>query len=151
MKIEDIKRVVNEYLIGKEIELVNVFIEEGNVIEVDVDALKGVTIDQCAMISRHIEENFDREKEDYELTVASYSISSPFKTVLQYRKNIGRDVEVKLTDGVIIIAKLMSADESGFTLEYDEKVVVEGKKRKELQHFVNTLSYNDVNIAKLVF
>lgn len=151
MKVEDIKRVVNEYLTGKEIELVNIFIGEGNVVEIDVDALKGVTIDQCGMISRHIEEHFDREQEDYELTVASYSISSPFKTVLQYRKNIGRDVEVKLTDDVIIIAKLISADDNGFILEYDEKVVVEGKKRKELQHFVKNFTYNDVSIAKLVF
>ena len=140
-----------EYLTGKDIQLVNVGIGVGNVIEVEVDALRGVTIVECCEISRHIEEQFDREKEDFELTVSSYSISEPFRSILQYRKSEGRDVEIKLNDDTVIIAKLTAVNEENFTLEYDEKVAVEGKKRKEMQHFTVEVNYADVKLAKLSF
>lgn len=151
MRIEEIKTVVNEYLNGKEIELVEINVTADDVIEVEIDAVGGVTIDQCGDLSRHIESCFDREKQDYELTVASYSVSSPFKTALQYRKNVGRDVEVLMNDGEVVMAKLTAVGENDFTVEYDEKVAIEGKKRKEMQHFVRTIGYNDVKNTKLMF
>ena len=70
---------------------------------------------------------------------------------MQYRKNEGRDVEVKLNDGTIIIAKLTSVKDENFTLEYDDKVAIEGKKRKELQHFTVEVAYDSVKATKLVF
>ena len=151
MRTEEIKNIVAEYLTDKDIQLVDVIIGAGNIIEVEVDALRGVTIVECCEISRHIEEQFDREKEDFELTVSSYSISEPFKSIMQYRKNEGRDVEVKLNDDTIIIAKLTSVKDENFTLEYDEKVAIEGKKRKELQHFTVEVTYDSVKATKLVF
>lgn len=151
MRIEELKTVVNEYLSGKEIELVEINVSQDDVIEVEIDAVCGVTIDQCGELSRHIENCFDREKQDYELTVASYSVSSPFKTTLQYRKNVGRDIEVLMSDGEVVMAKLTAVSENDFTVEYDEKVSVEGKKRKEMQHFVRTIGYNDVRNTKLMF
>lgn len=151
MELTKIKCIVNEYLNGKDIELVDVTVGVDDVIEVEVDSLRGVTIDECAELSRHIEGCFDRDKEDFELTVASYSISSPFKSALQYCKNVGRDVEVMMMDGEVIMSKLSAVSDSGFTVEYDEKVVVEGKKRKELQHFTREVSYSDVKCTKLMF
>lgn len=151
MRVEEIKNVVNEYISGKDVELVDVTITADDVIEIEIDALKGVTIEFCGELSRHIESCFDREKEDFELTVASYSVSSPFKSKLQYVKNIGRDVEVVMNDKEEIKAKLTAAGDTDFTVEYDDKVLVEGKKRKELQHFTRTIAYADVKSVKLMF
>lgn len=151
MRVEEIKAVVNEYLSGKDIVLVDIVVSADEVYEVEIDSLRGVTIDECGELSRFIESRFDREKQDYELTVASYSVSSPFKTELQYKKNVGRDIEVLMIDGEVIMSKLTTAGDNDFVVEYDEKVVVEGKKRKELQHFIRTVSYSEVKYAKLMF
>ncbi|MEG0499531.1 MAG: ribosome assembly cofactor RimP [Rikenellaceae bacterium] len=151
MELKKIESVVNEYLKDKDIELVAVTVGVEEVIEVEIDAVRGVTLEECAELSRHIESCFDRDKEDFELTVASYSISAPFKTVLQYRKNVGRDVEVTMQDEEVIKSKLSAVGDENFTVEYDEKVVVEGKKRKELQHFTREINYKDVKSTKLLF
>lgn len=151
MRIEDIKNAVIEHISGTDTELVGITISEDNVIDVEVDSIKGVTIDECVSISRHIETKFDREQEDYELTVASASISEPFKLVLQYKKNVGRDVELKLTDGTIITAILKDADDDSFKVAYEERIAVEGKKRKELKSFERTITYGEVSYCKLVF
>lgn len=151
MKTEELKVVIEQYLADSEIELVNINVISADVFEVEIDSLKGVTIDECGSLSRFVDSSFDRDKDDFELTIASYSVSSPFKTILQYKKNIGRDVEVALNDGVKIIAILTAVNEEGFTLEYDEKVEVEGKKRKVLQHFVREVSFSETKKTKLLF
>lgn len=151
MKTKELTDAVNEYLSDKDIELINISFGAGNIIEIEIDALSGVTIQECATMSKYIEERVDREEDDYELTVSSYSVSSPFKSILQYRKNIGRDVEINLLDGSVITAKLTAVKEDIFTLEYDEKITVEGKKRKEMKHFVVEVAFSDVSCAKLLF
>lgn len=151
MRIEELKVVVNEYLNDKEEELVDIKVGSDDVIEVEIDSLSGVKISTCCDLSAFIESRFDREKQDYELTVASYSVSSPFMTKLQFEKNVGRDVTVLMADGEIITANMTSISETDFTLEYDEKVAVEGKKRKELKHTVRTIAYADTKSVKLSF
>ena len=66
----------------------------------------------------------------------------------QYHKILGSTVEVLLTDGIKILGTLDAADEQGITISYDEKVAVEGKKRKELQHTVRTYTFEQIKTAK---
>ena len=66
----------------------------------------------------------------------------------QYKKIIGSPVEVLLKDGIKILGSLDEATEEGITISYDEKVAVEGKKRKELQHIVRTIAFDDIKAAK---
>ena len=75
---------------------------------------------------------FDREQEDFELTVTSAGIGQPLRMLRQYRKLIGREVEVVLKEGGKLVATLIDATGEAITVEYQEKAAVEGKKRKEL-------------------
>lgn len=132
MKIEDIKQTAEQILKAKDLFLVDLSVSKDNVIEIFIDAQEGVSIQTCIQISREIEQHFDRETEDFELTVASAGIGYPFKVEGQYRKNIGKDVEVKLNDNTKLTGILKAFTPDHITLEYEEKKVVEGKKKKEL-------------------
>lgn len=70
-----------------------------------------VAIDACVRLSRSIEEELDRDEEDFSLTVASAGIGSELKCLRQYRKLVGSTVEVLLTSGIKVLAKLDAADD----------------------------------------
>ena len=38
----------------------------------------GITLEDCMKVSRHIEENLDRDVEDFKLTVCSPGLENPF-------------------------------------------------------------------------
>ena len=84
--------MVEEKLASSSYYLVDVTVAPGNVITVEIDNDEAVSIDDCAELSRYIEERLDRDVEDYELEVGSAGITSPFKVLRQYIKNIGNEV-----------------------------------------------------------
>ncbi len=120
--------------------LVELEVKPGNKIIVTIDHDNGVPISYCIELSKFIEEHLNRDEEDFELEVASAGIGQPFKVQRQYQKNIGRDVEVLTADGKKFSGKLVTVGENSFSVEVEEMVKVEGKKRKELQ--VKTVSCN---------
>ena len=110
--------------------LVDVEIRPGNVIVVEIDNDEAVSIDDCVELSRYIEEHLDRDAEDFELEVGSAGITSPFKVLRQYQKNVGNEVEVWLAEGGKLTGVLKSADETGIVLMVQKQVKPEGAKRK---------------------
>lgn len=130
--------------------LVEVKITATNSITVVLDSDNSVTVDSCIAVSRFIEENLDRESEDFELDVMSAGVGQPLRIYRQYVKNVGRNVEVLTNDGIKYKAQLTSANETEVVLNFSEKVVVEGKKRKqEVQREVK-LPYTQIKTAKVV-
>ena len=105
----------------------------------------------CVELTRYIEQHFDRDVEDYSLEIGSYSITKPFVDRRQYRKNIGRKVEVLTEESKKIRGTLVAVDNDGFTLEIEEKELLEGQKRKKLVKKEITLLYNSVKQTKLEF
>lgn len=120
----------------------------GNDIELLIDSDTSVDIDTCADLNRAIEEVLDRDNEDFSLTVASAGIGSELKQLRQYRKLIGRSVEVLLLNGTKILARLDAADDQGITLSYEEKQAVEGKKRKQSVTVSRTHPFTEVKYTK---
>ena len=120
----------------------------GNEIELTIDSDTTVGIDACVELSRAIEADLDRDAEDFSLTVASAGIGSDLRTLRQYRKITGRPVEVLLTSGVKILARLEAADEEGITLSYEEKQAVEGKKRKQSVTVSRTYPFGEIKYTK---
>src|SRR5690554_52091 len=110
--------------------LVDVLVGSGNAITIEIDNDEGVDINDCAALSRHLESILDRDTEDFELTVTSVGLTSPFKTPRQYRKHEGEEVEVLNKKGVKLTGILESSDNEGFTLSITKKVKPEGAKRK---------------------
>jgi len=109
---------------AKELEgyIVDITVSSSNDIVVYFDRKEGVKIDQCVSISKYINENFDREIEDYGLTVCSPGLSNPFKVKDQYINNQGKEVTVKKNDGKRI---------SGILKKYDKQLTLEVKKKKK--------------------
>ena len=86
--------------------------------------------------------------EDYSLEVGSVSLTDPFKTKMQYEKNIGHDVEVLTREGKKLRGQLVSVDEDSFAVDVDTLVAVEGKKRKQHEMITHTFAYGDVKYTK---
>ncbi len=131
--------------------LVDVEVSPANEIKVEVDSMTGVDIDKCVELSREIEQQFDRDVEDYELEVGSAGITAPFKVKRQYEKNIGRDVEVLAGDGKKYKGTLLNAGDDSFTVAVEEKVKPEGAKRPVIQRVERSFNYNDVKQTKYLF
>ena len=148
MDIAKVREIVEKKLEGTDMFVVECVCSPSNEIMLTLDSDTRVTIDTCAELSRAVNEAFDRDEEDFSLTVASAGIGESLKLVRQYRKVVGSPVEVLLTSGIKLLATLDAADEEGITISYDEKVAVEGKKRKELQHTVRTYAYSEIKTAK---
>ncbi len=120
----------------------------GNVVEIVVDGDGPVGIDDCVTLSKAVDGAFDREVEDFELTVSSAGVGQPLKVLRQYKKLVGRPVEVLLGNGTKVVAELRAADEDSITLAWEEQVAVEGKKRKEKVERVETYPLDDVKWTK---
>lgn len=143
-----IQNWIEAYLEGTDYELVTLTVSATNDILVEVDRLEGVDVDFCEKLNRHLVEQLDAEtNEDYSLEVGSVSLTDPFKTRLQYEKNLGHDVEV-LADGKKYRGQLVSVDEESFSVDIEERVAVEGKKRKELQVKTYTWRYDQPKYVK---
>lgn len=110
--------------------IVDLVVHTGNRIVVELGSEQGIGIDDCVRITKHIEANFDREVEDYELEVGSAGLTSPFKVLRQYEAAIDSEVEVLRRGGVKEKGVLRSANETEIQLEVIRKVKLEGAKRK---------------------
>ncbi len=140
--------LTEEYLKDTTYYLVDLILGNDNSIIVEIDNDEGVDIDQCVALSRHIEAQLDRDSEDFELTVTSAGLTSPFKTTRQYRKYEGKEVEVLTRTGVKHNGILRSSDNEGFTLTITRKVKPEGAKRKQEVDEDIRFSYDDVKYTK---
>ena len=148
MDIKEVAAVAEKALEGSDMFVVDCTITPDNTIDIILDSDTRVSIDACAMLNRAIGEKFDRDVEDYSLTVASAGIGEPLKLVRQYQKLVGSSIEVLLKSGVKILATLDEVTEENITLSYDEAVVVEGKKKKQIQRTTHTYSFDEIKWAK---
>jgi ribosome maturation factor RimP len=96
---EEIRKVAEPKIRELDGFFVDVKVNTANVIAVFFDRLEGVQVEHCLTISKHIEEHFDRDVEDYELTVCSAGLDNPFMVEEQYHKYNGKEVGVLLTNG----------------------------------------------------
>ena len=141
--IEKIKilELVNNALEGGNKFLVNLKITPDNRIFVDIDGDNGVTIDDCIELSRAIEGQLDREEEDFELNVGSAGADMPLKLTRQYRKNVGRELEVVMMDGEKAEGTLEDAS--------DEGIVLRTKGTKKQAPETLHLAYRDIKSARV--
>ena len=147
---QDIQNWINEYLSGTDYELITLTISPENEILVEVDRLAGVDVEFCAALNHFLVEKLGDE--DYSLEVGSVSLTDPFKTKMQFEKNLGHNVEVMAQgdkgQGVKYRGQLVAVDEDTFSIEVEEKVVVEGKKKKQLQMVTYTWRYDEPEYVK---
>ena len=145
---EKILAIAERELEGTDLFTVSCKCSPSNEVELLIDSDTHVTIERCVELSRTIEAEFNRDEEDFSLTVASAGIGSELKNIRQYRKLIGQSVEVLLLSGVKVLAKLDEVTDDGITISYEEKQAVEGKKRKVLVEVSRTYSFDEIKYTK---
>lgn len=149
MKISEIIDAIESEIVARGLYIIEVTVSKDNDVEVTIESEEGkVELDDCVAISRFFETKFDRETEDYSLTVTSAGLDQPFKVLKQYIKSIGKKVEVQLKGGKKMVAVLEAADEESITLKYSQKEAVEGKKKKEIVEHVDRFTMDQVNSVR---
>jgi ribosome maturation factor RimP len=97
-------------------------------------------------VSRVIENNLDREEQDFSLEVASAGVSSPLKHVRQYKKNIGRTLIVK-TETENIEAELVEANDDFVILSWEAREPKKIGKGKETVQKTLEIPYGEIKEA----
>ena len=129
--------------------LIDLSIKENNHIRVIIDGDEGVKVEDCMVVSRGIEHNLDREEEDFSLEVLSAGVSEPLTQRRQYKKNLGRNLQVK-TKTETVKGNLTAVDEENITLEWktrEPKPIGKGKITVERKAVV---PYQNIVEAKVM-
>ena len=147
---EKVYQLLQEGLIEKpSIFLIDMTITESFKIIVTLDGDNGVVLQDCIDISRAIEHNLDREEQDFSLEVASAGVSSPLKHLRQYKKNIGRTLEVK-TNTETIEAVLTNATDENIVLEWEAREPKKIGKGKETVQKRVEIPYSEIKEAIVI-
>jgi ribosome maturation factor RimP len=104
-------------------------------IEVFVDGDTGVTINQCAELSRFLEGLLDGTawvSDHYTLDVSSPGMDNPLRVPRQYRRRIGRTLDIIRTDGSQLVAQLLLATDEHITVQPELPAAKKAKKTKEV-------------------
>ncbi|MDQ1149924.1 ribosome assembly cofactor RimP [Sphingobacterium zeae] len=128
--------------------IVSVKMHPNKILEILLDGDKGINIDDCAQVSRHV--GFHLEEENvidnaYRLEVSSPGIDANFVNIRQYQKNIGRTIQVKLIDNTKIEGTLVTLDDTKINLL--QKIKEKGKKAQEVE---KELPFDQIKATKVV-
>lgn len=144
---EKVNTVLAEALLDKpSVFLIDLIITDAFKVIVTLDGDNGVVLQDCIDVSRAIENNIDREEQDFSLEVASVGVGSALKFVRQYKKNIGRKLIVK-TGSEIIEAELVDADDDFVILSWKAREPKKLGKGKETVQKELKLPYADIKEA----
>jgi ribosome maturation factor RimP len=148
-KQQAIEDFVNAQLTGTEdVFLVEVKVIPGNNIKVFLDADNGITIEKCIKVNRalynHIEESELFPNNDFSLEVSSPGVEEPLKLHRQYKKNIGRTVEVTMNDETKKEGKLTAVSE--------DEIIIEQKAGEGKRSVIQTTNilFNQVKHTKVL-
>lgn len=129
--------------------LIDLSIKDNNAITVIIDGDSGVTIDDCMAFSRKVENNLDREEEDFSLEVMSAGAAEVFVNKRQYGKNKGRLLSLKMIDGTKMEGDLLEVDEDSITIGWNSREPKPVGKGKVTIHKEGVLAYEDIAEAKV--
>lgn len=144
---EKVNLLLTEALSEKEsLFLIDLTITDAFKVIVTLDDDNGVVLQDCIDVSRVIENNLDREEQDFSLEVASAGVSSPLKHIRQYKKNIGRTLIVK-TETENIEAELVEANDDFVILSWKAREPKKIGKGKETVQKTLEIPYGDIKEA----
>lgn len=145
-----VEQTVIDYLSDTDYYLVDLKVGNDNCISVEIDSFDGVDVAFCSKLNRHIEAQFDRDVEDFELEVSSAGLTEPFKVLKQYEKNLGNEVEVLTKTGIKQSGVLTRVSEDEFEIEIEKTVKPEGAKRKMIVSEKLAYKYQDIKTTKYI-
>ena len=150
MKQEIVKELLSDALEENEaLFLIELSFLAENKILIEVDGDNGVTLKECMRISRYINDNLDREEEDFGLEVTSPDIANPLKVKRQYQKNIGKTLQIKTTANENYEGVLTETNENKVFLEWKAREPKPIGKGKVTVVKTATIEYKNIQEAKV--
>lgn len=148
-ELEKIEEFVKKWMEkSPDLFLIEVKIAPGNKVTVLLDGDKGITIDNCTAINKalykFIEETALFGNSNFSLEVSSFGVDRPLQLIRQYKKNVGRTLEIVLKDGSRLEGKLTEVSDEEITIE--EK---SGKGNKATAK-TTTISLNQIKHATVL-
>jgi len=144
-----VKDLIDEALaLNESLYLIELSISENNKIQVVVDGDTGVPLSECIRISRNVNDNLDKEEEDYSLEVATPDIAHPLKVKRQYLKNVNRILKVKTAEEEFE-GTLVEADEDKIVLQWKAREPKPIGKGKVTVEKTATIEYKEIKEAKV--
>jgi ribosome maturation factor RimP len=144
---DKVNDLLTQVLIDKpSVFLIDLTITDSFKIIVNLDGDNGVVLQDCIDVSRAIENNLDREEQDFSLEVASVGVGSPLKMVRQYKKNVGRTLIVKL-ETQTIEAELVEANDNFIILSWEAREPKKIGKGKETVQKRQEIPYTEIKEA----
>ena len=134
--------------------LVDLRIKPTNNVKVFLDGDSGITIEKCVQVNRKLYRKLEEAAifpdGDFSLEVSSAGLDEPLKLLRQYKKNIGRLIEVQLQDGTQKEGQLKDVSNEGIVLEISTGKPTNGKlpsKKKEISS--HSLLFNNIKSTKI--
>lgn len=131
--------------------LIDLAISADGKIKVIIDGDKGVMLNDCIEISRGIEHPLNEEEDEYDfsLEVMSPGATEPLVEDRQYRKNLGRTLQVKTLEGKSVEGVLSEINEDKFLLVWKERQPKPIGKGKVTVTMEKEILFSDVKEAKV--
>jgi ribosome maturation factor RimP len=129
----------------KDVFVVDIEMKPGNQVDIYVDTMEGITVNECAEISRELSVLLEEKMDNFQLNVSSPGLGMPFRLKKQYQKNVGREVEVLLNSG---------QRKNGILVEVsDEYIVIETEKKEKNSDDIqeqHTITIDNIKKTNLV-
>ena len=130
--------------------LVDFKVSNDNAIKIILDSDKDINLKDCINISREIEGSLDREVLDFSLEVASAGVGNALKFPRQYFKNIGRKLEVVLSNGAMFSGELTKVEDRLIQLQWKQREPKPIGKGKVTVTKNKTIAFDEINQSKVI-
>ncbi|MEZ5053423.1 MAG: hypothetical protein R2807_01430 [Chitinophagales bacterium] len=143
-----IENEITAYFTGKDLFLVDIKVLSNGKIEIFADSPSNITIDECVQISRYIHQHLEVNNlmtDNLSLDVSSPGIDEPLKVPQQFQKQLNKQVDVVLKNGLKFTGELLRADE----LEIKIKEVIKIKKSETIEE--HTFRFDEIKSVKKHF
>lgn len=154
MDSSKVKQVIEEAIAANPaLFLIDWKISQDDKISILTDGDEGLSIEEIVRISRYVENNLDREECDFSLEVSTPGVGTPLVMPRQYKKNIGRLLEVTLNDDTKLEGEIDEADDEGVTIWWETREPKPLGKGKVTVEKVQKINYTEINkaIIKVTF
>ena len=139
--MEDIKKIIESYMPSKAELLAFKYNSRSSFVKIVIDSIEDISVNDTAKLARNIKNDdfiVNNFPEGIRLEVGTPGIGSELKRFFQYKKNVGRYIELDYYNGSEVIKKTyLLADVR------ENKIVVEKNNKK------NDILFDDIRSAKI--
>jgi ribosome maturation factor RimP len=120
---ELVEKIIRERIEGTQLFIADLVVKP-NRIEVNLDGDLGVNINECADVSRYLHRQLEEKGIDtgkISVEVSSPGIDRPLTQLREYKKNVGRKLQIKNNQGKLIKGSLVYVDGERIVLKAGAK------------------------------